>query len=318
MWKEYCREEIERDIGYATKLNLNALRIWLSYEYWQEEPELLKERFEHLLTVAYSQGIRIMPSLFECCASPQTRERLLDKNPLTAVAVNSPLEEVVNDASCWKDTELFVKWIMEHYSSDERLLAIEIINEPNTPQRFRFARTMVEIAAKLKGSIPITVGSIHAEENLYYLDLGIDIFQFHDNFPSELKSFSDRIQQSLQVADIVGKPIWITEWQRLRKGRIGWNGEGTDNEEWQPEYVTLANVVRESGIGHFFWSLMVKPAYLIGQRKSGTLNGVFHEDGSVWSLEDARAISGHAAFHAEENKKWPDWAKAISETYIKK
>ena len=45
-------------------------------------------------------------------------------------------------------------------------------------------------------------------------------------------------------------------------------------------------------MGSFFWSLMVKPAYLTAQRPNGTFNGLFHEDGSVYSLEDYQAIAG--------------------------
>jgi hypothetical protein len=45
------------------------------------------------------------------------------------------------------------------------------------------------------------------------------------------------------------------------------------------------------------------------------LNGIFHEDGAVWSLEDARAIAGNPAYAGVERKEWPDWLKIIPETY---
>ena len=50
------------------------------------------------------------------------------------------------------------------------------------------------------------------------------------------------------------------------------------------------------------------------QRKRGILNGVFHEDGAVWSKEDAsalKAMSGNSTFHGKERKEWPDWAKEV-------
>jgi hypothetical protein len=37
---------------------------------------------------------------------------------------------------------------------------------------------------------------------------------------------------------------------------------------------------------------MVKPAYLPEHRINGTINGRFHEDGSVFSAEDFRKVSG--------------------------
>ncbi|HZE17136.1 MAG TPA: hypothetical protein VE197_16360, partial [Mycobacterium sp.] len=66
--------------------------------------------------------------------------------------------------------------------------------------------------------------------------------------------------------------------------------------------------------GNFFWSLMLKPAYSLTQRRRGLLNGVFHEDGAVWSKKDARslkAMSGDSTFHGRERKEWPDWAKEV-------
>ena len=35
MWKNFSLAETRRDFGYAQRINLNALRIWASYEYWQ-------------------------------------------------------------------------------------------------------------------------------------------------------------------------------------------------------------------------------------------------------------------------------------------
>ena len=53
----------------------------------------------------------------------------------------------------------------------------------------------------------------------------------------------------------------------------------------------------EGSIGDFFRAV---GAYLPPQRKNGTVNGVFHENGAVWNLADARAISGDETFSTEE------------------
>lgn len=63
---------------------------------------------------------------------------------------------------------------------------------------------------------------------------------------------------------------------------------------------------------------MLKPAILPVQRIKAVLNGIFHEDGAVWSLKDAVAISGDKGFQAEERREWPVWARSIPENYLKK
>jgi len=50
---------------------------------------------------------------------------------------------------------------------------------------------------------------------------------------------------------------------------------------------------------------MIKPAYLPPQRAQGTINGLFWTDGSVWSLSDARAISGDSLLKIPENEILP-------------
>ncbi|MBQ2461684.1 MAG: hypothetical protein II504_04510, partial [Clostridia bacterium] len=37
---------IDRDFGYAQQAGINALRMFVSPEFWAEEPELFMERFE--------------------------------------------------------------------------------------------------------------------------------------------------------------------------------------------------------------------------------------------------------------------------------
>jgi hypothetical protein len=50
---------------------------------------------------------------------------------------------------------------------------------------------------------------------------------------------------------------------------------------------------------------MVKKAYLPPQRAKGTVNGLFWPDGSVWSLEDARAIAKNPELKLVEKKSLP-------------
>ena len=50
---------------------------------------------------------------------------------------------------------------------------------------------------------------------------------------------------------------------------------------------------------------MIKRAYLPPQRAQGTVNGLFWEDGSVWSLRDARAIANDQLLRIPVRKVLP-------------
>ncbi len=141
------------------------------------------------------------------------------------------------------------------------------------------------------------------------MDLGIDLFEYHDNFPTNLGPFKHKLHMAKQVAETLDRPMWITEWQRLRPSGNGWNEAKIPYEELTPDLASLADIVNGAGIGNHFWSLMFKPAYLTPQGNIGTFNGLFHEDGAVYSLVDARAVSEKPNFQAEERKEIPKWAR---------
>lgn len=296
-WHELDTAEIDRDFGYAQQAGINALRMFTSYEYWQEAGEEFFNRFEQVIALSAKHGIRIMPVLFEDCGVDSTPEARASKDPRLAVCTCSPCRAVQKDPARWAEVYPYVDAFFRRYGSDQRLLAIEVMNEPHESSgNIAFAQHMVRMARTYQGTVPLTIGSIRMLHNLYYGD-DLDIYQFHDNFPSTLEAFHQLLQEMQVIQQATGKPCWLTEWQRLRVKGPGWDVQHIDPEETVPALATLAPEVYGSGLGNFFWSLMVKPAYLTAQRPNGTFNGLFHEDGSVYSLADYQAVS-----HSQETR----------------
>ncbi|WP_224334172.1 glycoside hydrolase [Haloprofundus halobius] len=315
MWADYDRSVVERDLGYAASLNLNAVRTWLDYEYWMHDPEGLRSAVDHFLATAAERDIDVLLGLFDSIGQQPTEENLTDTDPLTATAVQSPARWHLEERERWENSRRFVRWFMERYRDDERLLAVELMNEPGwDPLKLRFARELFRTVDEERGSVPLTVGSTSLTNNAQYLDWGADILQFHYNFANRPGTVENLLADAKRLESRVDRPVWFSEWQRIRTG-VGFTGEVT-RDDWYPNYASLAPVIRRAGVDNFFWSLMVKPAYVPLQRKSGVVNGLFHEDGAVWSLDDARALkamSGDDEFHAEERSEWPEWAESASQ-----
>ncbi len=311
-WRNYDPHEARRDIGFARRLGINAFRVWLSYEFWLHDADALLSHFNDFLTACAAAGIRVMPDLFESDGVEPTKANLNDTNPWTASDVVSPATKVVNDKRLWGKPMEYVQWFMHHFGNDRRLLAIEVDNEPWAPWRMIFAREVMRVARRANGVVPLTVGGNRTAQSMYFLNDGIDILQTHCNFPLTAAAVRNRIHGEITIPQMVlDMPIWMTEWQRLRPHGSGWGGGHLQGNAWQPDYRSMAPLVHHAEIGNFFWSLMLKPAWLLVQRHEGTISGVFHEDGRVWSNADARAISQNPAFHAPELKAWPTWAHAI-------
>ncbi|HTS71223.1 MAG TPA: glycoside hydrolase [Terriglobia bacterium] len=312
LWRGFNLAETRRDFAYARKINLNALRIWASYEYWQMEPERFKKSLDQLLEAAHESGIRILISLFENCGVPPTPENLWTTNPATAFAINSPDKDISlpQNREHWEKPREFVKWFMQNHRNDSRLLAIEVMNEPEPQFRANkptmpFAKSMFQTAKSLKGSVALTVGTVSVEQAEQFIPLGLDVIEFHDNFPRDLQRFEKSLQHAVQVGEKHKLPVWLTEWQRLRPSGSGFGNETITHDETLPDYASLAATVQKYPVGNFFWSLMIKRAYLPSQRHKGTINGLFWPDGSAWSLADARAIARDPSLKLTENKTLP-------------
>jgi hypothetical protein len=312
MWHEYDEQVIERDLGYAEQININAVRTWVSYEQWLESPRELERSIDHFLTAADDRGIEVLFGLFESVGKEPTEQNLHDTDPLTAPPVQSPRSEVIQKESLWDEPREFVRWFMDRWKDDDRLLAIEAMNEPGWLKNMKnFASGMFETMGKNRGSVPLTVGSTSLANNADYVDWGADVLQFHYNFPSDEAIYDDLLPDAIQLGEDLDMPVYLTEWQRV--ANYGW-GSSETVEQWQPDYASIAPTIHRHGVGNFFWSLMVKPAYVRYMRKRGIINGLFHEDGAVWNEADAKAIkamSGDAQVDVEQRREWPEWAMKV-------
>ena len=315
MWRDYDPAVASRDLGYAVRVNLNAIRTWVSYEFWREDAGAFETAFEDFLDSADENGLKVLIGLFEGIGKEPTEENLTDEGLMTATGVSSPSNEVLSDRDRWEETREFVRWFMDRYAADERLLAIEVMNEPGWRDvRVEFSKAMYETMLENRGPVPLTVGSTSMAKNSGYADWGLDLFQCHYNFPTSEEQFRDALRQVMTLDDHLDEPVMLTEWQRIRSG-AGFHNP-PPREQRTPGYATMAPTITELGTSNFFWSLMIQPAYFSSQREVGILNGLFHEDGAVWNLEDARAIkamSGDPSYEGEERSEWPEWAQPIQE-----
>jgi hypothetical protein len=312
MWHDYDEAVIERDLGYAEQLNINAIRTWISFEQWEDDPDALEGAIEHFLRTADEKDMEVLFGLFESVGKEPTEANLHATDPLSAPPVQSPSSRIIQNESLWNEPREYVRWFMDRWRDDDRLFAIESMNEPGwLPNTKAFARAMTETMADERGSVPLTVGSTSLSNNADYVEWGSDVIQFHYNFPNDVGKYRDLLPDANQVARDLDAPVLLSEWQKVAD--FGWGSQETV-EEWEPDYASLAPVIHEYGVGNFFWSLMVKPAYVRYMRKRGIINGIFHEDGAVWNLDDAKAIkamSGETEVDLEQRREWPEWAEEI-------
>jgi hypothetical protein len=312
VWWRFDPDQIDREMGYAERIHLNALRMWLSYEYWQENPKGIEADFDKLLQIADKHKIKILISLFSCCGRVNpTMDRLRDESPVTGVETVSPGFPVTDDRERWQETYGYLDWFIGRYKNDSRLLAIEVINEPVDENSNAFALVILKRAAMMRGTVPLTIGYSEFPTPNAILNGDLDIVQTHPNFVADEAEAEGVCRQIQQQMGQYQKPMWVTEWQRIRHSRLGWGYQLPVRKERLPCHAPYCEIFKKNNIQGFFWSLMFRPSFLRVHDRLRWFNGIFHEDGSVWSLEDARAIANDPNLQITEKRELPEWAKDV-------
>ncbi|MFC7080528.1 hypothetical protein [Halorussus caseinilyticus] len=310
-WADYENSVVERDLGYAAELGLNSVRVFASYEYWREDGPTFFAHVEHFLSACHARDIRPLVVLFEAPPkSPPTEANLHATDPENAFGVHSPSRPEVLQPRNWKGYDRspahFARRWAREYAEDDRLLATEIMNEPGKVRPRR--DFVIDALRAVRSEAPdatLTMGTKDVRFARFYDDstrldglAGLDAYQFHMNLPrtpddarryaTEQRALADEIAEEVAERDgPARKPLWCTEWQRTLE---------EPPSRFAPNLASLAPTMRrlrEEGTidGDFFWSLMLRPAYLREPRQKGRVNGLFHEDGAVYSRLDAEIVA---------------------------
>jgi hypothetical protein len=196
------QKTIERDLGYAKRLQLNSTRVWLSQRSFQQDPNALIQSIRDYVRIAHSLGISTMPVLFNGNSL----------NPRTL-----PPE-------AWPGQEAYVKAVVEALKDEPGLLMWDLMNEPSWNDYFNQAseeekpKRVEEIKAFLahfnkyvKSLDPVnatTIGHTFAKDIEWCTD--VDVFSFHDYLPTRAK-VEDSYLQAEETARKYNKPVLNSE-----------------------------------------------------------------------------------------------------------
>jgi len=102
---------IDRELGYAEKIGMNIVRVYLHDLAWTQDPSGFKARVDSFLSIADRHRIRALPVIFDDCwnDSPQPGRQ---PDPIPGVHnsgwVKSPGSTIVNDSTSWERRRITV------------------------------------------------------------------------------------------------------------------------------------------------------------------------------------------------------------------
>ncbi len=232
--------EIDKELSWARKLGMNAMRVYLHDLLHRQDPEGFKKRFGELLSIAAKHRIRIIPVLFDSVWDPDPKLGPQHR-PIPGVHnsgwVQSPSRKDLLDPANDAAFRRYVEDMVGTFGKNERILLWDLWNEPENggggglndeqlaPERARIEQLMPQVFAWARGQKPVqplsvglwagpdwSQGSKHLIP-LQRIQLAeSDVITFHNyDFP---ESFEARIAQLRPY----GRPIICTEWMARSAG----------------------------------------------------------------------------------------------------
>lgn len=125
---------IDRELGWAAELGMNATRVYLHDLLWHQDPEGFIARIDAYLATASRHGIGTMLVLFDSCWHPEPALGP-QRHPAPGVHnsgwVQSPGVRALSDPSEHGRLEAYVTAIVSAFANDPRVIAWDIWNEPD-------------------------------------------------------------------------------------------------------------------------------------------------------------------------------------------
>lgn len=241
MWQAdtFNPKEIDQELGWASAMGMNVMRVYLHNMLWEEDAAGLKQRMETFLQSADKHKIRVMFVLFDSCWDPNPvsgRQRPPIPGVHNSGWMQAPGAARLADRSQYGKLEAYVKDLVGHFANDKRIVVWDVWNEPNnggggsgayrpTPQKKELVAGLLgqvfDWARSANPSQPLTSGlwigdhwdqpdRLDAVEKIQITQS--DVNSFHDyNWPEK---FEARAKQMLSY----GRPVLATEYMARGNG----------------------------------------------------------------------------------------------------
>ena len=269
-WMMNDQKTIERDMGYAQKLQLNSTRIWLNYKAYSKDPAGFIEKLQNYVRTAYSFGITTMPILW-------------NGNMLDPATLKKEFRETGDQ---------YVKDVVEALKNEPGLFVWDIMNEPTCNDYYKespaeekskregeindFVRYYCSYVKKLDQKNAITVGHTYPADIRIAADL-VDVISFHDYLETR-KRVENAYLEAEKYAGQYNKPLINSE--------LGCIGRANP-------YDMALEICGQHKVGWYVFELMIHGYW-------GDVHGLVYPDGTI---RDPSIIAAIYGFHRNRDLK---------------
>jgi hypothetical protein len=258
-WLKYSHAEIDRDMGYAERLRLNSVRVFLSYKGWLKDRAAYDANLKDFTRTAFAHHVGVMfvvvggpqgmmPDLFEESAKPKLREYAQDLVHAVGDEPGLVMWDVANEPD----------WV--HPPAQ--------LPNTNQAQRIKVARFMAQAFKELDRNTPVTIGCMMLDCTLQTADV-VDVLTHHDYSQTRAQIDAD-IVRAQKMSTQFKKPAINNEMACV--GRA--NPYDIEIEEHNKHHM-----------GWMIFELMIAPYW-------GNVHGIFYADGTIRDPAIVAAVYG--------------------------
>jgi hypothetical protein len=300
---------IDRELGYAQSIGMNTMRVFLHDIAWREDPQGFYSRVDKYLAIADRHGIKTLFVIFDAVWHPNPQP---GKQPAPIPGlhnsgwVQSPGRAWLESPEKQDELKPYVTGLLTRYKNDPRILAWDLFNEPDNPNRQAYGRdgSKIELdeadkvkfttqllqktfawAHEVRPSQPVTSGVwlgdyLTAPTPIQRLQLEqSDIITFHNyDGPEELRKRIEGLKK-------LGRPVLCTEY--MARGN---HSTFADNLPVLKQYKVAAwswGLVSGKSNTIYPWDSWVKP---YTNEPAVWFHDVFRADGKPFSPAETQLI----------------------------
>lgn len=147
---------INRELGWASAIGMNTVRVYLHDLLWQQDADGFQKRLETFLVIASRHHIKPVFVLFDSCWDPFPKPgKQREPKPFVHNSgwVQSPGHDALLDSMQQPRLEKYVKGVVAAFANDARVLAWDVWNEPDNTNNTAYGH--VELQDKTRYVIPL-------------------------------------------------------------------------------------------------------------------------------------------------------------------
>ncbi|GAB3695263.1 cellulase family glycosylhydrolase [Spirosoma flavus] len=282
-------QTIDKELGWAENLGLNAMRVYLHHVAWTSDQAGFKKRLDQYLQISNKHGIKTILVFFDDCWNDEYHPgKQPDPKPGVHNSgwVRDPGKMIFTHADSLPMLERYVKDVMTTFKDDQRILLWDLYNEPGNNKLLNTSLPLLKAvfgwARDVNPSQPISAGLWNWNsgfEDLNKVQLeNSDVITYHHY------KYIDQHKNTIAELRKENRPLICTEYMARRNGSL---------------FLNIMPLLKQENIGAINWGFVSGKTNTIfawdtpipsGKEPELWFHDIFRKDGTPFSEIEIRTI----------------------------